>query len=76
MISVKRSMECPIIKKNTLIFRYLVRKSEERRLFGRSGHRVEDNIKMDHIEIGCEVVDYFKIGSQGSPLCTLFHTRL
>jgi hypothetical protein len=31
--------------------------TEEKRQFGITGHCCEDNIKMDHGEIGCEGVD-------------------
>jgi hypothetical protein len=73
MVSVTRSMECPIIKKNTctLFFRNLVRKSEERRLLGRSMHRLEDNIKMDLKEIGCNGVDWIYLLQNKVPLVTI-----
>ena len=34
------------------VYRVLVRKPEGRRPFGRPGRRWEDNIKMDHQEVG------------------------
>jgi hypothetical protein len=40
------------------VYRLLVRKPEGKRLLGRPRHRWIDNIKMDLLEIGVNVVDW------------------
>jgi hypothetical protein len=39
------------------VYRVLVGKPEGRRLLGRPRHRWDDNIRMNHLEMGCECVD-------------------
>ena len=43
------------------IYRVLVGKSEGKRPLGRSRRRWEDNIKMDHQEVGCGRVDWIQL---------------
>jgi len=38
-----------------------VEKPEGKRLLGRPRHRWEDNIKMDHQEVGCEGMDWIDL---------------
>lgn len=59
------------IKKNKLFLRNLVRRSEERRLLGRSRHRLEVNIKIDHKEIGCEGVDWIHVLQNKVPVVVI-----
>jgi hypothetical protein len=42
-------------------YKIFVRKPKGKRLFGRLRHRWKDNIKMDLIYIGCEVVDWIHL---------------
>jgi hypothetical protein len=43
----------------------LVGKPERRRPFGRSRHRWEDNIKMQHQEVGWGFLDWFDLAKYG-----------
>jgi len=43
------------------IYRVLVGKPEGKRLLGRPRRRWEDNIKMDHQEVGCAVMDWIEL---------------
>jgi len=43
------------------IYRILLGKSEGKRPLGRPRHRWEDNIKMEHQEVGCGVVDWIEL---------------
>ena len=43
------------------MYRVLVGKPEGKRLLGRSGHILEDNIKMDHHEVGCGGMDSIEL---------------
>jgi hypothetical protein len=45
-----------------IVYRLLVRKPEGKRPLGRPRHRWIDNIKMDLLEIGVNVVDWIWIG--------------
>ena len=40
---------------------FLVGKPEGKRLLGRPRRRWEDNIKMDHQEVGCAVMDWIEL---------------
>jgi hypothetical protein len=40
------------------VYRALVGKHEGKRPLGRLRHRLEDNIKMDHQEVGCGGIDW------------------
>jgi len=42
-------------------YRVLVEKPEGKGLLGRPRHRWEDNIKMDHQEVGCEGMDWIDL---------------
>jgi hypothetical protein len=42
-------------------YKILVRKPEGKRSLGTSRHRWEDNIRMDHREIGWKVVDWIHL---------------
>jgi hypothetical protein len=42
-------------------YRVLLEKPEGKRLLGRLRHRWEDNIKMDHQEVGCEGMDWIDL---------------
>jgi len=42
-------------------YRVLVGKPEGKRPLGRPRHRWEDNIKMDHQEVGCEGMDWIEL---------------
>jgi len=53
------------------IYRVLVMKPEEKRLFGRPRLRWEDNIKMDLKEVGCgawTAPSWLRIGADGGHL--------
>jgi hypothetical protein len=43
------------------VYRVLVRKPERKRPLGRRRRRWEDNIKMDHKEVGCGDVDWIEL---------------
>jgi len=43
------------------VYRVLVEKPEGKRPLGRSRYRWEDNIKMDHQEVGCEGMDWIEL---------------
>ena len=43
------------------VHKVLVRKPEEKRPFGRPRLRWEDNIKMDHQEVGCGGMDWIEL---------------
>jgi hypothetical protein len=45
----------------TGIYRVLVRKREGKRPTGRPRLRLEDNIKVDHQEMGCGVMDWIEL---------------
>jgi hypothetical protein len=45
-------------------YRILVGKSEEKIPLGRHRHSWERNIEMDHMEIGCEVVDWIQVAQK------------
>jgi hypothetical protein len=42
-------------------YRVLVEKPEGKRSHGRGGNRLEDNIKMDLQEVGCECMDWIEL---------------
>jgi hypothetical protein len=42
-------------------YRVLVEKPEGKRLLARPGYGWEDNIKMDHQEVGCEGMDWLDL---------------
>jgi hypothetical protein len=48
------------------VYRVLVGKTEGKRPLGRPRHRWEDNIKMDLQEVGCEGMDWLRIGKVAS----------
>jgi len=52
---------CSTQDRNKKCIKILVVKPEGRRPLGRSGHRWEDNIRMDLREIGCEGVDWMHL---------------
>jgi hypothetical protein len=43
------------------VYRVLVRKSEGKRPLGRNRRRWEDNIKIDHQEVGCRGTDWIEL---------------
>ena len=43
------------------VYRVLVGKPEGKRLLGRPRRRWEDNIKMNHLEVGCGCVDWIEL---------------
>jgi hypothetical protein len=43
------------------LYRVLVQKPEGKRPFGKPGRGWEDNIKMDHQEVGCEDMDWVEL---------------
>jgi hypothetical protein len=43
------------------VYRFLVGKPEEKRPLGRSRRRWEDNVKMDHQEVGCGSMDWIEL---------------
>jgi len=45
-------------------YKVLVRKPEENRTLRRNKRRREDNISMDHREIGCEIVEYMYLAHE------------
>jgi len=47
-------------------YNILIRKPEGERPLGRLRRRLEDNIRMDHREIGWEVVDWIHLAQDGS----------
>ena len=52
-------------------YRFMVGKLERKRPLGRTGHKWEDNIKMDHREVGCGVgtgLIWLRIGTGGGHL--------
>jgi hypothetical protein len=50
-------MACSVDGEERGVHRVLVKKPEGKRTLGRPSHRWEDNITMDHQEVGCEGVD-------------------
>jgi hypothetical protein len=50
------------------VYRLLVGKPERKRPLGRLRRRWMDNIKMDLLEIGLNVVDWLRIGTDGELL--------
>jgi hypothetical protein len=45
--------------------KFFVEKLQEKKLFGRARHRLEDNIRMDLREIGWKVVDWIYLAEDG-----------
>jgi hypothetical protein len=43
------------------LYRVLVGRPEGKRPLGRPMHRLKDNIKMDHREVGCRVMDWIDV---------------
>jgi hypothetical protein len=43
------------------VYRVLLGKPEVKRPLGRPRHRWNDNIKMDHLEMGCGVMDWIEL---------------
>jgi hypothetical protein len=43
------------------VYRVLVGKPERKRPLGRPRRRCEDNIKMDHQEVGCGGIDWIQL---------------
>jgi hypothetical protein len=50
------------------VYRVLVGKPKGKNPLGRPKHRWEDNIKMDHKEVGCGGMDWIRIGTGGRHL--------
>jgi len=48
------------------VYRFLVGKPEGKVPLGRPRHRWKDNIKKDRQEVGCESMDWLRIGTGGS----------
>ena len=46
------------------VYRISVGKPEGKRPFGRPRRRYEDNIKMDHQEVGCGGVDWIELAQE------------
>jgi len=46
-------------------YRVLVGKPERKRPLGRPRHRWEDNIKIDHQEVGCGGMDWIELAQDG-----------
>ena len=47
------------------VYRILVGKPEGKRPLGRPRHRWEDNIKMDHQDVGCGCMDWIELAQDG-----------
>jgi hypothetical protein len=50
------------------VYRVLVGKPQGKRLLGRPKHRWKGNIRMDLQEVGCGVMDWFRIETGGGHL--------
>jgi hypothetical protein len=56
------------------LYRFLVRKPEGKRLFGRPRHRWEDNIKMDLQEVGCGGMNWIELAQDRDRWRTIVST--
>jgi hypothetical protein len=56
------------------LYRFLVRKPEGKRLYGRPNHRWEDNIKMDLQEVGCGGMNWIELAQERDTWRTIVST--
>ena len=56
------------------LYKFMVRKPEGKRQFGRPRHRWEDNIKMDLQEVGCGGMDWIELAQDRDRWRTIVST--